>query len=130
MPFPAWDASREANARGGNGRVRKELAAGIRAGQDPLNFGVSEVEKRADNGAPLKAVYVVSEAQAALSAAPTNRAGWVRSGRRFWTDGSIVPKSRISCIHSSGVERLSAPPSVERRSLAMAFVSARMINRR
>jgi hypothetical protein len=29
--------------------------------------------------------------------------------------------SRISCIHSSGVERLSAPPSVERRSFGQGI---------
>jgi hypothetical protein len=39
----------------------------------------------------------------------------------------VVLNSRISCIHSSGIE---LRPSVERRSLAMAFVSACMINRR
>jgi hypothetical protein len=47
--------------------------------------------------------------------------------RGFVLDGLIVLNSRISCIHSSGVELRA---SVERRSLAMAFVSARMINRR
>src|SRR5262245_32143511 len=72
----------------------------------------------------------VAGVQAIFSAVATNRAGLVKSGRRFRTDGSIVLNSRISCSHSSGVERLSAPPSVERRSLARAFVSARMINRR
>jgi hypothetical protein len=54
----------------------------------------------------------------------------IESQGRFRTDGLIVLNSRISCIHSSGIERLSAPPSVERRSLARAFVRARMINRR
>ena len=47
--------------------------------------------------------------------------------RGFVLDGLIVLNSRISCIHSSGVELRA---SVERRSLARAFVSARMINRR
>jgi hypothetical protein len=39
----------------------------------------------------------------------------------------IMLNTRISCIHSSGV---GPKASVERRSLAMAFVNARMINRR
>jgi hypothetical protein len=40
----------------------------------------------------------------------------------------LMLNSRISCIHSSGLLGLKA--SVERRSSAMAFVNARMINRR
>src|SRR5262249_56817360 len=51
-------------------------------------------------------------------------------GNRFRIDGLIVLNSRISCIHSSSVGRVRAPPAVERRSLAIAFVSARIINRR
>jgi hypothetical protein len=39
----------------------------------------------------------------------------------------VMLNSRISCIHSSG---LGLKASVERRSSAMAFVNARMINRR
>jgi hypothetical protein len=41
---------------------------------------------------------------------------------------ALVMLNRISCIHSSGCLGLKA--SVERRSSAMAFVNARMINRR
>ena len=51
-------------------------------------------------------------------------------GSGFRVDGLIVLNSRISCIHSSSVGRVRAPPAVERRSLAIAFVSARIINRR
>jgi hypothetical protein len=39
----------------------------------------------------------------------------------------VMLNSRISCIHSSG---LGLKALVERRSSAMAFVNARMINRR